>query len=169
MTFWYVVCIAGAAWMTFRASDSSGSPDRQVILVACALVYVARATLTFFVFMKRKIPWWEATWGGVSIGLVLFFFLRAGLRVPQPIGLVDILGILLYITGSYLGTASEYARHIWKARPENQGHLQILPPHQLFRRPAALSRAWYLDATGMGGYCAAAYGSEFYLHHHPGP
>jgi protein-S-isoprenylcysteine O-methyltransferase Ste14 len=123
MTFWYFICIAGAAWVTFRAGDSSGSLDRQAVLLACALVFVARAALTFFVFMKRKIPWWEATWGGVSIGLVLFFFLHAGFGTPQPIGLVDILGILLYTGGSYLGTASEYARHIWKARPENQGHL----------------------------------------------
>ncbi|MGB6032940.1 MAG: DUF1295 domain-containing protein, partial [Bacteroidota bacterium] len=31
-------------------------------------------------------------------------------------------GALLYLTGSYLGTGSEYSRHLWKARPENRGH-----------------------------------------------
>lgn len=123
MTFWYLLCIGGAAWVTFSAGVASGSSDRQAVLLACAAVFVARAALTFFVFMKRRIPWWEAAWGGGAIGLVMFFMLRAGLRAPQPIGLVDILGILLYIVGSYLGSASEYARHLWKARPENQGHL----------------------------------------------
>jgi steroid 5-alpha reductase family enzyme len=34
-----------------------------------------------------------------------------------------VLGVLLYVIGSYVGTASEYSRHLWKARPENQGHL----------------------------------------------
>jgi protein-S-isoprenylcysteine O-methyltransferase Ste14 len=54
---------------------------------------------------------------------VLFFFLREGFRAPQPLGFVDLVGILLYLTGSYIGTASEYSRHFWKARLENQGHL----------------------------------------------
>lgn len=123
MTFWYLVCIGGAVWVTFSAGDSPGSPDRQATLLACASIFVARAALTFFVFMKRRIPWWEAAWGGGSIGVVMFFLLRAGFRVPLPIGIVDIFGILLYTIGSYLGSASEYARHLWKKRPENQGHL----------------------------------------------
>jgi len=123
ITTWYLACISAAAWATFSPGDSSGTSDRQAILLACALTFVARAALTFFAFMKRRIPWWEAAWGGGAIGLVLFFMLRGGLRIPQPLGLMDILGILLYSIGSYLGTASEYARHLWKARPENQGHL----------------------------------------------
>lgn len=57
------------------------------------------------------------------IGFVLFMFLRDGLQTPQPLGLVDMAGALLYLTGSYAGTASEYSRHIWKALPGNKGHL----------------------------------------------
>lgn len=125
MTIWYLACISAAAWVTFFARDIAGSPGRQAVLLLCALIFVARAAVTFFAFMKRKIPWWEAAWGGGAIGLVLFFMLRAGLRTPQPLGLADIAGILLYAWGSYLGTASEYSRHVWKARPENQGHLYI--------------------------------------------
>ncbi len=123
ITFWYLACLGGAVWTTLFAGDASGSSDRQAVLLVCVALFVARAVLTFFAFMKRKIPWWEAAWGGGAIGLVLFFFLRGGLRAPQSIGLLDILGILLYISGSYLGTASEYARHLWKTRPENRGQL----------------------------------------------
>jgi steroid 5-alpha reductase family enzyme len=36
---------------------------------------------------------------------------------------VDAVGALLYVVGSYVGTASEYSRHLWKTRPENRGHL----------------------------------------------
>ena len=57
------------------------------------------------------------------IGFVLFMFLRHGLRVPFPLEFVDGVAVLLYLAGSYLGTASEYSRHLWKARPGNQEHL----------------------------------------------
>lgn len=123
ITLWYLACVIAAAWQVHFTRDDQGSIGRYAVLLVCAAVFVARAALTFFVFMRRRIPWWEAAWGGGSIGLVLFFMLRDGLRAPQPIGLVDIFGILLYIAGSYLGTASECARHVWKARPENRGHL----------------------------------------------
>jgi protein-S-isoprenylcysteine O-methyltransferase Ste14 len=123
---WYSVCMVTGALLTLfsgKQEDPTGSIDRQVTLLACAVIFVARASWTLFAFVKRRIPWWEAAWGGGSIGLVLFFLLRTGLRTPQPLGIVDLPGILLYITGSYLGSASEYSRHLWKARPENLEHL----------------------------------------------
>ncbi len=126
ITSWYFICVAGAVWLTFFSTiggERSGSLGRQVALLACVLIYVARAATTLFVFVKRKIPWWEAACGGGMIGFVLFLFLRDGLRAPQPLGFVDVVAFLLYFAGSYVGTASEYSRHLWKARSENQGHL----------------------------------------------
>ena len=123
---WYLLCVAAAAWLVFSAPMATtrpGGPGRQVALLACALLYAARAAHTLFVFVKRRIPGWEALWGGGIIGCVLFFFLLGGLRNPQPIGVGDLAGIVLYVAGSYIGTASEYARHIWKTRPGNQGRL----------------------------------------------
>lgn len=126
ITSWYLICVGTATWLTFAAMNQgnlSGNPGRQVVLLACVLIYIARAATTLFVFVKRKIPWWEAASGGGLIGCMLFLFLRDGLRTPQSLAFVDFAGILFYLVGSYVGTASEYARHIWKARPENQGHL----------------------------------------------
>ena len=126
ITFWCSACIAAAAWLTFFCAsqgNSSGNTLRQIVLLACVLIYVCRAATTLFVFVKRKIPWWEAAWGGSLIGIVLFFFLREGLQVPQSLGLVDVGGILLYVAGSYVGTASETTRHLWKANADNHGHL----------------------------------------------
>lgn len=131
---WYVLCAGTAAWLTLLAPvamERPGSAGRQVALLACVAIYVARAAHTLLVFVKRKVPWWEAAWGGSIIGLVLFFFLWRGLRAPEPLGPLDLVGILVYVAGSYLGTASEYQRHLWKARPEHQGHLYT---EGLFRR-----------------------------------
>ena len=87
------------------------------------MIYIVRAAHTLFAFVQRRVPWWEAVWGGSIIGCVLFFFLLGGLRAPQPLELVDAFAVLLYVAGSYVGTASEFSRHLWKARPENRGHL----------------------------------------------
>ncbi len=126
ITSWFALGVFAAVWFVFFApgeGDSPGNLGRQVVLLACAVLYVLRAAATLFVFLKRKIPWWEAVWGGGLIAFVLFAFLSEGFRTPQPFGFVDVVGALFYLTGSYLGTVSEYSRHAWKARPENQGHL----------------------------------------------
>lgn len=96
---------------------------RPELLLACMLIYVVRMAITLFVFVKRRIPWWEAAWGGIPIGVVLFFFLLEGSRASQPLGVIDVVWALFFLVGSYLGTASEYSRHAWKARPENKGHI----------------------------------------------
>ena len=122
----YTFCVIAVAFFTFSAPEEGSLPGdlgRQVALLTCAVIYISRLAVTLFVFVKRKIPWWEAVWGGGLIGFVLFAFLSDGLRTPEPVGSVDVVGALLYLTGSYLGTGSEYSRHVWKARPENQGHL----------------------------------------------
>ena len=126
ITSWYLLCLAGALSVTLSGPtdlNPAGSASRQIALITCVVIYVARAAYTLFVFVKRKIPWWEAAWGGGLIGCVLFFFLLGGLRAPQPVGPVDLAGMLLYVAGSYIGTASEHSRHVWKTRPENRGHL----------------------------------------------
>ena len=190
ITAWYVVCVAGAAWLTFFGQaelNPPGSPDRQGALLACAVIYVARAAHTLFVFVKRKLPWWEAAWGGGIIGAVLFFFLLGGLRAPQPIGPADVAGMILYAAGSWAGTASEHARHRWKARPENQGrlyteglfsysrHINYFGDLLLFAGFAVLTRqAWtgivplamglnfaFVIIPAHDAYLAARYGSEF--------
>jgi len=190
ITSWYLFCGAGVVWLTFSAPmelNRTGSPGRQVALLACVVIYVARAAHTLFVFVKRKIPWWEAALGGGIIGCVLFFFLLGGLRAPQPIGPVDLVGMLLYIAGSYIGTASEHSRYIWKARPENQGHLyteglfrysrhiNYFGDLLLFGGCAVLTRQLWTGivplAMGLNfalviipahdAYLAARYGSEF--------
>lgn len=147
---WYCFGVLAAAWLTFSGPEGAnppGSRGRQVILLTCAVIYVIRATITLFVFVKRKIPWWEAAWGGGLIGFVLFAFLYHGLLTPQPLGIVDGVGALLFLTGSYLGTGSEYSRHVWKGNPTNQGHLYT---EGLFRYSRHIN--YFGDLLIFGGF-----------------
>jgi len=190
ITSWYLACVAGAVWLTLAGPielKRPGNAGRQVALLACVVIYLARAAHTLFVFVKRKIPWWEAAWGGSIIGCVLFFFLLGGLRAPQALGPADLGGVLLYVAGSYIGTASEHSRHVWKTRPENRGHLyteglfrysrhiNYFGDLLLFGGCAVLTRQLWTGivplAMGLNfafaiipahdAYLAARYGSEF--------
>jgi protein-S-isoprenylcysteine O-methyltransferase Ste14 len=190
ITAWYLLCAAGALWLTFSAPTEGPPPGnlaRQTALIICVAVYIARAAHTLLVFVKRTVPWWEAVWGGSIIGLVLFFFLLGGLRVSQPIAPFDLTAMLLYAAGSWIGTESERARHVWKARPENRGrlyteglfrysrHVNYFGDLLLFAGLGALTRQLWTGivplAMGLNfafmiipahdAYLAARYGSDF--------
>jgi protein-S-isoprenylcysteine O-methyltransferase Ste14 len=190
---WYVLCSAAAVWVTLDNSAAVapvGDPVRRVALLACAAVYIVRAAHTLFAFVQRRVPWWEAAWGGSIIGCVLFAFLLFGLRAPQPMGVMDAGGVLLYAAGSYLGTASEWSRHGWKARPGHRGHLyteglfrfsrhiNYFGDLLLFAGFAVLTRQLWAGMVplGMGlnfvfmiipahdAYLASHYGAEFALY-----
>ena len=189
ITTWYMLCIASATWLTYfrDGTDVAGSTTRHAALLLFALIYVARASSSLFVFVTRKIPWWEAAYGGGMIGIVLFTFLLQGLRAVQPLESIDALGVICYAAGSYLGTASEYHRHRWKRKPENAGlpytqglfrysrHINYFGDLLLFAGLGVLTRqVWTLIvpvAMGLNfvlflipaqdAYLAAKYGNTF--------
>lgn len=96
---------------------------RQVIILSCSLAYFTRFTVGLFVFLKRRIGWLEG--GLVSCLFFLMFYLfgvSAGSH-PEPIGLLDVVGIILFLAGSSINTMAEYQRFAWKRKTENQGRL----------------------------------------------
>ena len=122
----FAIAITAAAWLMFLAPRSQrveGNIVRQVILLACALVFAARVAVMLFVFLKRRIPWWESLFGCIFMPLIVFYFATVGGESNRPLNLLDLVGAALYVLGSYLSTASELGRHRWKRRPENRGRL----------------------------------------------
>lgn len=96
---------------------------RRALLLSCSVVYFARLCLTVFVFLRRRLAWWEATTVGFFTWVINVTFSLLGGTQPAPLGLVGVAAVSLYLVGSYLNTVSEYQRDRWKQRPENQGHL----------------------------------------------
>jgi len=41
----------------------------------------------------------------------------------KPAGLIEVIGILLFVIGSYLNSSSEYLRYSWKQKDENTGRI----------------------------------------------
>ena len=80
----------------------------------------ARA-ICMFVFLQRKIGWFE---GGLTAFLFFMFFYLFGISAgshTEPIGPIDIVGVLLFLAGSYINVLADYQRFVWKRKNENKG------------------------------------------------
>jgi steroid 5-alpha reductase family enzyme len=105
---------------TIVLSDST----RASILLACAVIYFVRHGLTLF--HARCFDW------GDVFGLTAFFALfelglllvGGGVFRDAPIAFsgLDVFALVLYLSGSYLHSASEIQRKLWKEDPSNKGH-----------------------------------------------
>jgi protein-S-isoprenylcysteine O-methyltransferase Ste14 len=100
-----------------------GDALRRLVIFACAVVYFARVCFTLFYLTRRRFGWGEAFGIGLYVIFVDVFFALLGGTNPRPLGAAANIGGLLYLLGSYLNTGSEYLRHVWKKKPENQGRL----------------------------------------------
>ena len=96
---------------------------RQIIILSCSLIYLIRFTICMFIFLKRKISWFE---GGLTSFLFFMLFYLYGVSAgshPEPFGLIDMVGILLFLAGSYINTLADYQRFAWGRNLENKGRL----------------------------------------------
>jgi len=96
---------------------------RRVLLMSCSAAYFLRTLVTAFVFLKRRITWPEAATIAVWCLLVHAAFAVSGGTNRRPAGPPAVIGAILYGAGSCLNTGSEFQRHVWKQKPENQGKL----------------------------------------------
>ena len=100
-----------------------GNIHRQIIMFICCFVYFLRFSTGLFVFMQRKISWFE---GGLVTVLFFMMFYYFGISAgshPDPIGIIDIFGISLFLFGSCINTLADYQRFSWKLNTENKGRL----------------------------------------------
>ncbi len=100
-----------------------GDSVRQLLIACCSLVYLIRFAICMFVFVKRNIGWIEGGLVSVLWFAMFYLFNKSAGSHSEPIGLIDITGILLYVIGSYFNSRADYQRYIWKRDPENKGRL----------------------------------------------
>lgn len=166
-------------------------PTRARILLACAGVYFFRHGITLFYLLKRRVEWGEA------LGLTAFFALfEIGLLLvgggvfrdgPLALSGVDMIALVLYVSGSYLNSASEIQRKRWKEEPSNKGHcytgglfrfsmhINYFGDVLLFTGWCLFAAAWwtlalpllmllmfmYVHIPPLDAYLAQRYGEEF--------
>ena len=108
-------------WLT--RYQLTGDLVRRILIAFCLMIYCVRLQVTVWVFQKRRWTWLETITITVLMSYVVYAFARVGGSNKQIVGVVEVIGILLYLSGSYINTHSEYHRHVWKLKEENRGQL----------------------------------------------
>jgi steroid 5-alpha reductase family enzyme len=100
-----------------------GDFARRIAVFSCLVIYFLRLMVTTFVFLKRRMKWVETITVSSLMTIALYCFARVGGSASQPFGSIEVIGLLLYIIGSYLNTRSEQTRYLFKQNIENKGRL----------------------------------------------
>jgi len=109
-------CAASNTWL--KQYQLTGDFVRRILIASCLIIYFARLQVTVWVFQKRKWTWLETIAITVLMSFVFYAFANVGGNNKQGVGVIEVIGILLYLSGSYINTHSEYSRHIWKLKEE---------------------------------------------------
>jgi len=127
ITLLATLCLMFAEYVTsntwLRDYQLYGDPLRRMLIASCLIIYVIRLQITVWIFQKRKWTWSETITITILMTFVIYAFASVGGSNKQVVGAVEIIGILLYLSGSYINTHSEYYRHVWKLKEENKGRL----------------------------------------------
>ena len=122
-TLWLMFADYATSNIGLKQYQLDGDPVRRILIASCLIIYFVRLLVTVWVFQKRKWTWLETITITILMSFVLYAFANVGGNNRQVVGVVEVIGILLYLSGSYINTHSEYYRHIWKLKEKNSGRL----------------------------------------------
>jgi steroid 5-alpha reductase family enzyme len=107
----------------FGRPHQLASNIRRGALAAATVLYLLRTLVTMFVFLRRRMSWFEVGMIAPWIAVIDMLFAYFGGRNEGPFGLMGVAGAVLLLSGSAINTSSELQRHLWKRHPANIGHL----------------------------------------------
>ena len=122
-TLWLMFAEYATSDTWLKEHQLAGDLLRRILIASCLIIYFVRLQVTVWVFQKRKWTWLETITITVLMSFVLYAYASVGGNNKQVVGAVEVIGILLYLSGSYINTHSEYYRHVWKLKEENRGRL----------------------------------------------
>ena len=101
----------------------NGDLVRRILIAFCLIVYFIRFQFAVWIFSMRKWTWLETIIVTILTPLAFFAFGWFGGNNKTTFGVFEMIGIILYLSGSYVNSSSEYFRHVWKKKIENKGHI----------------------------------------------
>lgn len=138
----------GTAGAWFGWHWTFGDVIRRACLGAAFSVYYVRILFTEFVFLKRGVSWSEAFTIAPWLLCIYLVLGIAGGTNQAAFSAAGYIGIVLFVLGSWMNSYAEYARHIWKQRPENRGRLYTRGLFRWSRHPNYLG-----DLVSFSGIC----------------
>ena len=122
-TLWLMFSDYATSNTRLKEYQLTGDLLRRILMASCLIIYFVRLQVTVWVFQRRKWTWLETIAITVLMSFVIYFFANVGGNNKQVVGALEVIGILLYLSGSFINTHSEYYRHVWKLKEENIGRL----------------------------------------------
>ena len=94
-------------WPLFEPYKINGNYVRNILVLFCMIIYFIRLLFNLFVFFQRKMYWGEAIVIANIMPWVFPYVAYKSGGYTDSIGWIEIMGIFLFLIGSYLNTASE--------------------------------------------------------------
>jgi steroid 5-alpha reductase family enzyme len=110
-----------SSWL--GTSWSPGDLTRRILVFLTSSILFFRWGLTNFYLLKRAMPWAEIIVVCIELSLIHTTYAILGGQVAKPVGIVEFIGIGLFVIGSYLNTGSELMRAHWKKDPNHKGKI----------------------------------------------
>jgi len=107
----------------FRPYKINGDFVRNVLIISCMIIYFLRLLVTMLFFFQRKMYWIEAIIIANIMPWIFPYIAYTSGRYSKTIGLIEFVGITLFLTGSYLNSGSEFLRYSWKKKRKNTGRI----------------------------------------------
>ncbi|HEX4020476.1 MAG TPA: DUF1295 domain-containing protein [Acidobacteriaceae bacterium] len=125
-----------------------GDPVRRACLAGALSIYYLRLLFTWFAFLKRGMRWSEvftvAPW---VLCIYLLLAIAGGTNAGIP-GFAGGVGVVLFVMGSWVNSYAEYARNVWKQKPEHRGQLYTEGLFRYTRHPN-----YFGDLVSFSGLC----------------
>ena len=122
----YTLCFAdGLKWISdiFEIDFSKGNIYRKYCLLSFGVVMYVLYNFKCFYLSKRKIPISEIFAVIIAFAVYQVGFVLLGAWQSDPLNVLDVFGVLLFIIGSYFNTYSELQRKRFKNDSNNKGKL----------------------------------------------
>ena len=107
----------------FGTSWIPGDLTRRILLFITSIILFLRWGLTNFYLLKRQMPWMEIIIVCIELSIIHSTYAVLGGQVTRSVGIIEFIGIGLFVIGSYLNTGSELMRYHWKKDPQNSGKI----------------------------------------------
>lgn len=119
-----IFTLAGVIYATIHLRpDNQANFVHSLVLLTCIWIFYVRLVICLFTFIKRKVSWFEGISVGILYGVMVAMYSIWGTKNSDQNGIVEISGIILFLTGSIVNSLSDYQRYKWKQQPGNQGKI----------------------------------------------
>jgi steroid 5-alpha reductase family enzyme len=119
-----VLTLFGVVFGTiYLTGNSRAETVHYYLLLSCTVIFFVRLFISVFVFIKRKVSWFEGISVGILYGLMVSLFSVWGTTNGSDAFYYEIAGAVLFCLGSFINSLSDYQRYMWKKQPSSKGHL----------------------------------------------